>query len=87
MALDLGRTDRSAVIGYYLTASWRLTRKPTQRKGRLRDRKLPSPVDSHEPPHLALLQTGWLKTTELYSLVVLEAVKSNIKVLAGSHAL
>ena len=87
MALDLGRTDRSAVIGYYLTASWRLTIKPTLRKGKLRDRKSPSPLDSHEPPHLALLQTGWLKTAEMYSVMVLKTVKGNIKVLAGPHSL
>lgn len=81
MALDLGRTDRSAVIGYCLTASWRLTRKPTQRKGKLRDRKLPSPVDSHEPPHLALLETGRLKTAGHLD------VKANVQVLAGPLAL
>lgn len=87
MALDLGRTDRSAVIGDYLTASWRLTIKPTQRKDKLTDGKSPSPVDSHEPPHLASLQTGWLKTAEAYSLMVLEAVKCRIKVLVGPRAL
>ena len=46
-------------------------------------RKKSQGVLDFEGCHKKVLPTGWLKTTEIYRLIVLEAGSPKIKVLAG----